>query len=90
MRKFHPRGFRALARAAAEDLRSALPRIDVPTLLVYGDHDERAPLNVAEDLRRSISGSELVVLSDAGHACNIEAADRFNNAVRDFPPTSTR
>ena len=73
-----------MARAAAEDLRSALPRIDVPTLLVYGDQDERAPLNVAEDLHRSISGSELVVLSGAGHACNIEAADRFNNAVRDF------
>ncbi len=84
MREFHPRGFRAMARAAAEDLRSALPRIDVPTLLVYGDEDERAPLNVAEVLHRSISGSELVVLSGAGHACNIEAADRFNNAVRVF------
>jgi pimeloyl-ACP methyl ester carboxylesterase len=84
MREFHPSGFRALARAAVEDLRSALPRIDVPTLLVYGDQDERAPLNVAEDLHWSISGSELVVLSGAGHACNIEAADRFNDAVRDF------
>jgi pimeloyl-ACP methyl ester carboxylesterase len=84
MREFHPRGFRAMARAAAEDLRSALPRVDVPTLLVYGDQDERAPLSVAEDLHRSIAGSGLLLLSGAGHGCNIDAADRFNAAVRDF------
>ena len=84
MRGFHPRGFRAMARAAAEDLRSALPHIDVPTLLVYGDRDERAPLSVAHDLHESIAGSELVVLPDAGHVCNIDAAHRFNDAVRGF------
>jgi pimeloyl-ACP methyl ester carboxylesterase len=37
MRSFHPVGFRAMARASAEDLRDALPGVDVPTLLVYGD-----------------------------------------------------
>ena len=50
MRSMHPAGFRAMARAAAEDLRDALPCVDVPTLLVYGDQDVRAPLTVAEDL----------------------------------------
>ena len=73
-----------MARAAAEDLRDALPCVDVPTLLVYGDKDVRAPLTVAEDLHAEISGSTLVVLSDAGHVCNIEAAGEFNRAVRDF------
>jgi pimeloyl-ACP methyl ester carboxylesterase len=84
MRSTHPAGFRAMARAAAEDLRDALPFVDVPTLLVYGDQDVRAPLTVAEDLHAEISGSTLVVLSDAGHVCNIEAAGEFNRAVRDF------
>ena len=84
LQEFHPRGFRAMARATAENLRRALPGITVPTLLIYGDQDERAPLNVAEDLHTSISGSRLVLLSGAGHVCNIEAADRFNDAVRDF------
>ena len=84
MRAFHPRGFRAMARAAAEDVRDVLAHVDVPTLLVYGDRDVRAPLTVAEDLRSAISGSRLVVLSDAGHLCNIEAPDEFNFAVRDF------
>jgi pimeloyl-ACP methyl ester carboxylesterase len=81
---FHPAGFRAMARASAEDLRGVLPRIKVPTLLVCGDKDVRAPLTVAQDLHAAISGSTLVVLPDAGHACNIEAPEAFNRAVRNF------
>jgi pimeloyl-ACP methyl ester carboxylesterase len=84
MQAFHPRGFRAMARASAEDVRDVLPHIDVPTLLVYGDRDVRAPLTVAEALQAAISDSRLVVLPDAGHLCNIEAPDEFNVAVRDF------
>jgi pimeloyl-ACP methyl ester carboxylesterase len=81
---FHPAGFRAMARASAEDLRGALPAIGVPALLVYGDQDVRAPLTVAEDLQAAISGSTLVVLPGAGHVCNIEAPEAFNGAVRNF------
>jgi pimeloyl-ACP methyl ester carboxylesterase len=34
---FHPAGLRAMALAIAEaDLREVLPRVDVPTLLIYG------------------------------------------------------
>jgi pimeloyl-ACP methyl ester carboxylesterase len=84
MRAFHPTGFRAMARASAEDLRAALPQINVPTLLVYGGEDVRAPLTVAHDLEAAISGSKLVVLPDAGHLCNVEAPDEFNTAVREF------
>jgi len=54
LRSFHPVGFRALARACAEDLRPVLSRIVVPALLVYGDTDIRAPLEVAERLRAAL------------------------------------
>jgi pimeloyl-ACP methyl ester carboxylesterase len=84
MLAFHPAGFRAMARASAEDLRAVLPQIEIPTLLVYGDGDVRAPLTVAKELHAAISGSKLVVLPDAGHVCNIEAPEAFNSAVRDF------
>jgi pimeloyl-ACP methyl ester carboxylesterase len=84
MRSFHPTGFRAMARASAESVREALARVSVPTLLVYGDRDVRAPLPVAEDLHKAIAGSTLVVLPDVGHVCNIEAPEAFNQAVRTF------
>jgi pimeloyl-ACP methyl ester carboxylesterase len=84
MLAFHPAGFRAMARASAEDLRDVLPRIKVPTLLVYGDKDVRAPRTVAEGLHAAIAGSTLVLLPDTGHVCNIEAPEVFNRAVRSF------
>jgi pimeloyl-ACP methyl ester carboxylesterase len=84
MLAFHPVGFRAMARASAEDLRDVLRQIRVPTLLVYGDKDVRAPLTVAENLHAAVSGSTLVVLPDTGHLCNIEAPEEFNRVVRNF------
>lgn len=85
MSAFHPAGARAMARAFAEaDLRDVLPRIDVPTLLLYGDRDVRAPLHVAKDLHAKIPGSRLVVLAGVGHQSNMEAAERFNAELHSF------
>jgi pimeloyl-ACP methyl ester carboxylesterase len=82
--EFHPAGVRAMTRAVAEaDLRDALPGIDVPTLLLYGERDVRAPREVAEALHAGIPGSRLVFLP-TGHVCNIEAPERFNAEVRAF------
>ena len=84
MQAFRPVGFRAMARASAEDVRDVLPLIDVPTRLIYGDRDARAPLTVARSLHAAIPGSELVVLPGVGHVCNVEAPAEFNAAVRSF------
>jgi pimeloyl-ACP methyl ester carboxylesterase len=82
---FHPSGFRAMARASAEaDLRDVLRHIAVPTLLLYGDEDVRAPTAVGEALHRAIPASKLVVLGGVGHASCVEAADRFTDEVRSF------
>ena len=82
---FHPAGLRAMARSfAAADLRDVLDTIDVPTLLLYGDKDVRAPLDVAEDLHAAIATSRLVVLPGVGHVVNIEAGERFNEELRAF------
>jgi pimeloyl-ACP methyl ester carboxylesterase len=85
MRDSHPAGMRAMAYAFAEaDLRSVLPVIDVPTLLLYGEADQRLPLSAAEELHAAIPDSQLVVLDGVGHQGNMEAADRFNAEVRRF------
>ena len=82
---FHPAGLRASSRAFAEaDLRDVLHRIIVPTLLLYGDKDVRAPLHVGEDQHARIPGSRFVVLDGVGHVCNVEGAERFNREVRAF------
>ena len=83
--EFHPDGARTMARAMAQaDLRDVLLRIDVPTLLLYGDGDVRSPLAVAEELHAQVHTSTLVVLPRAGHQLNMEAAEQFNSVLRNF------
>ena len=83
---FHPAGQRALLRAgfAEHDVRDVLPRIDVPTLLLYGDKDVRSPMSVAEEMHASIPGSRLVVMPGVGHMGDMQAPDQFNVEVRSF------
>ena len=70
---------------ATADLRELLPRIDVPTLLIWGEQDLRSPPeSVARQFHASIPGSQLVLIADAGHVSNLERPDLFNKAVRDF------
>jgi len=83
--EFHPDGFRTMARSLAEaDLRDVLPAIRIPTLLVYGDRDVRAPLDVAEALHAAIPESRLVILPGVGHMINVQAGDQLNDEVRRF------
>lgn len=85
MRELHPGGIRTMLKAMAEaDLRDVLPHIRVPTLLVYGERDQRSPLSVAEELHARISTSELVILPGVGHVACAEAPEAFNDAVRAF------
>lgn len=78
-------GTLAMAHAlATSDLRDMLGQINVPTLLVYGDADERSPLSVAEHLHAHIPRSTLTVLPELGHECYLEDSAAFKDAVHDF------
>jgi pimeloyl-ACP methyl ester carboxylesterase len=84
--EFHPAGQRTIVRAfgSEADLRDVLPRIEVPTLLLYGDKDVRSPLHVAEDLHARIPTSRLVIIPGVGHLCDVEGSERFTFEVRSF------
>jgi pimeloyl-ACP methyl ester carboxylesterase len=69
---------------AEADLRAFLPRIEVPTLLVYGELDQRSPLSVAAGLDDRIPSAKLVVIPGVGHLSNAEAPAEFNAHVRGF------
>jgi pimeloyl-ACP methyl ester carboxylesterase len=85
MQDFHPAGMRVMLQAFAKaDLRDVLPHIKVPTLLLYGDADQRSPLNIARELHAKIPASSLVILKGIGHVVHAEAPDQFNSEVRSF------
>jgi pimeloyl-ACP methyl ester carboxylesterase len=73
-----------LSVMAKADLRELLPRVNVPTLLIWGELDARAPMTVAHQLDEAIPETQLVVFPDCGHVSNLEQPARFNEAVRDF------
>src|SRR3954464_11996037 len=54
-----------------------LHRIDVPTLLIWGEADRIVPPAFGEPYRALIPGSRLVVLPNAGHAPFDEQKDAF-------------
>jgi pimeloyl-ACP methyl ester carboxylesterase len=80
-----PAGTRSMLTAfASADLRAVLPTIAVPTLLIYGADDVRAPQKVAEALHGAIPGSRLIVVPAAGHDVNLEAPEEYDAAIRAF------
>jgi pimeloyl-ACP methyl ester carboxylesterase len=81
----HPGATRTALRAFAEaDLRDVLPQVDVPTLIVNGEQDVRAPRSVWEALHSNIPGSDLVLIPDVGHMVDMEAPSRLNDEIRAF------
>lgn len=85
MSEARPVATRAMAYALTDaDLRSSLPAIDVPTLLLQGEVDERSSVGVAQELHRAIPNAQLHVLTGLGHVCFLEDPERFDAAVRDF------
>jgi proline iminopeptidase len=60
-----------------------LPQINVPTLIIVGDHDESDPA-MSREMNAKIAGSKLVVLPDSGHMTFVDQPELFTRAIRDF------
>lgn len=61
-----------------------LQRIQLPTLIIVGEDDPGTPVSASEAIHERIAGSELVILADARHLCNIEQTEAFNRALLPF------
>jgi pimeloyl-ACP methyl ester carboxylesterase len=75
---------RQLSIMAETDQRDLLPQIIVPTLLIWGELDERSPVSVAHAFEEGIPDTELVVIPGAGHLSNLERPEMVNEAIRSF------
>ena len=61
-----------------------LHRIDVPTLLIWGDHDKSFPKEHALAYQQGIPGAKLVMIPKCGHVPQIEQPDAFIAALESF------
>jgi pimeloyl-ACP methyl ester carboxylesterase len=71
-----------------EDLRTveeSLPALsDIPTMLLWGDRDTAVYLSSAEELRRRLALSSVVVLPGVGHMPYEEVPEDFDRLICDF------
>jgi pimeloyl-ACP methyl ester carboxylesterase len=71
---------------------SALDRLylasHVPTLIVWGDHDQIIPVAHARVAHEAIPGSRLEILPGVGHFPHVEAPQRFVAVLTDFLATT--
>ncbi len=58
--------------------------IQPPTLILAGEHDIPACLEVAELLDQTVPGSRLVIMEETGHLLQIEKPDEFNQHLVEF------
>jgi pimeloyl-ACP methyl ester carboxylesterase len=70
-----------------ESLEGQLGGLEAPVLIVWGQDDRAAPLDVALRMVRELPNGRLVVFSRCGHWAQVEHATEFNALVRTFLET---
>jgi pimeloyl-ACP methyl ester carboxylesterase len=73
-----------LALASRTDTTQVLTSINVPTCIIAGEYDKLAPPSSAQAMHKTIVGSELHILSNAGHMSNLENSKKFNEILIAF------
>lgn len=65
-------------------LNARYPHIKVPTLIIWGRHDEVVPLANGQRLAREIPNATLVIIESAGHIPHEEVPDTVRKPLTDF------
>jgi pimeloyl-ACP methyl ester carboxylesterase len=74
----------ALGLAAREDVRDLLPTIDVPTLVIVGQHDVISTVDEMRGIADAIPDAVWVDVPQAGHLAVLENPAVVNKAVAEF------
>ena len=71
-----------------QNVTADLSRVSMPTLVIHGQRDAIVPLAVGEAVAAAISGSELVVLPDAGHVPTLTRPQEVVDAIDRWATTA--
>ncbi len=74
----------AVAPVAIERHLDELRGSPLPALLVWGEHDSIVPEEQADLLAATMAAARKVVLAGAGHACYMQAPERFHELLLQF------
>ncbi len=73
-----------LVDAVNSDIKEEMKKIDVETLLIYGQKDETTPVSLGKNIEKNIKGSALVTLENCGHFPYLEQPTIFQLILDSF------
>ena len=73
----------AMAKSAIRhNMAKDLPKIKIPTALIWGENDKVTPPEVAEEFNNLLPDSKLFWIKKCGHAPMMEHPDKFNSITK--------
>ena len=78
----------ACAQLAELDLRGELARVEVPVLVLVGEHDEATPPPMSHELAAGLPNARLKILAGCAHVPQLQSPEMFLGAIGDFLPAS--
>jgi 3-oxoadipate enol-lactonase len=83
--KTDPDVFRAACGALAElDLRPELAKVEVPVLVLVGEHDEATPPPMSHELAAGLPNARLEIIAGCAHVPMLQAPEIFLKAIGGF------
>jgi len=67
-----------------EDLTPLLPKISIPTLIIWGEKDRELPLKLGKIMKEKIPSSSLCIFKSCGHFPFLEKPEEFSKTVAKF------
>ena len=88
--KTAPQGIAAALRGMAQrpDMAEKLGKIDVPALVICGEHDAISPKDEMQGIAQKLPRARFVLIRDAGHMAPLERPEEVNSAIREFLASS--
>jgi len=74
----------ACSALASLDLRSGLPKIDVPVMVMVGEHDSATPPDMAREMANAIPDGRLRMLEGCAHVPQLQNPELFLSSIRGF------
>ena len=73
-----------LSKCVNEDLKSVMPHIKAPTLLIWGENDTATPIYDAQIMERLIPDAGLVSFPNCGHYCFLDNPIGYKAVIKEF------
>ena len=73
-----------LKQVPVDAITEQIPKVKIPTLILWGRRDRLIPVEAGERFQRDIAGSRLILFDDLGHVPQEEDPRRTLAAAKEF------